>query len=150
MIWGRWHRDYWLQLRNPVFSELQHGSGVWETVVESQAHLSAPALETVGTVVYIAAAAGNVYALLASNGIVTWTFSVGANVNAPTIGADEKVFLGSHDLTQCALDGVSGALNWSFSANQMLFAAAVGGDGTVYAGSPDQHLCALDGHKGAV
>jgi len=107
-------------------------------------------------VVYFGSGDGNVYALAAASGTLTWKFKTGDVVHASPAIAGGMVFVGSWDSHFYALDAASGKEKWRFKTgddpdthNQVgIQSSAAVVDGTVYFGCRDSNLYALDATTG--
>lgn len=117
-------------------------------------YLSSPAVWH--GLVYIGSGDGNVYALDARTGAVTWKFTTGNVVHASPAIAEGTVFIGSWDTYFYALDALTGKERWRFKTgddtvihNQVgIQSSAAVADGVVYFGCRDSQLYALDAHTG--
>ena len=117
-------------------------------------YLSSPAVWH--GLVYIGSGDGNVYALDARTGSVTWKFATGNVVHASPAVAEGTVFIGSWDTYFYALDALTGRERWRFKTgddtvihNQVgIQSSAAVADGVVYFGCRDSQLYALDAHTG--
>lgn len=116
--------------------------------------LSSPALAD-GRV-YFGSGDGNVYALDAVTGALSWKFHTGNVVHASPAIANGMLYVGSWDSYFYALDAASGQQRWRFKTgedpkinNQVgIQSSAVVADGAVYFGCRDSHLYALDALTG--
>lgn len=116
--------------------------------------LSSPALAD-GRV-YFGSGDGNVYALDAASGVLSWKFHTGNVVHASPAIANGLLYVGSWDSYFYALDAASGQERWRFKTgedpainNQVgIQSSAVVADGAVYFGCRDSHLYALDALTG--
>lgn len=108
--------------------------------------------------VYFGSSDGNVYALGATSGALTWKFKTGNVVHASPAIADGTLYVGSWDSYFYALDAKSGKVRWRFKTGEdpvihnqvgIQSSASVGG-GIVYFGCRDSHLYALDAATGAL
>lgn len=106
--------------------------------------------------VYFGSGDGNVYALNAASGVVSWKFKTGDVVHASPAIADGTLFIGSWDSYFYALDAVTGRQKWRFKTgedadthNQVgIQSSAAVADGMVYFGCRDSNLYALDAVTG--
>jgi outer membrane protein assembly factor BamB len=102
--------------------------------------------------VYFGSGDGNVYALKAATGELTWKFKTGDVVHASPAVADGTVFIGSWDSNFYAIDAASGKGKWQFKTgedpdthNQVgIQSSAAVMDGVVYFGCRDSNLYAVD------
>lgn len=133
-----------------------HGSQpATETMTDPwDCYLSSPAV--VKGVVYFGSGDGNVYALKAASGELSWKFKTGDVVHASPAVADGTLFIGSWDSYFYALDAASGKEKWRFKTgedadthNQVgIQSSAAVADGVVYFGCRDSNLYALDAATG--
>ena len=106
--------------------------------------------------VYFGSGDGNLYALDATTGELSWKFKTGDVIHASPALVDGVLFVGSWDSYFYAVDAATGKEKWRFHAgedplihNQQGFqssAAVVGG--VVYVGCRDAQLYALDAATG--
>jgi outer membrane protein assembly factor BamB len=117
-------------------------------------YMSSPAVSN--GLVYFGSGDGNIYALDAMTGAVTWTVKTGDVVHASPAVADGVVYVGSWDSYFYALDAGTGAVKWKFKTgedpdihNQVgIQSSASVADGVVYFGCRDSKLYAVDAHTG--
>lgn len=117
-------------------------------------YLSSPAVWN--GAVYFGSSDGNVYALNALTGTLTWKFKTGDVVHASPAIADGTLFIGSWDSYFYAIDAASGREKWKFKTgedpdihNQVgIQSSGTVVDGMVYFGCRDSHLYALDANSG--
>jgi eukaryotic-like serine/threonine-protein kinase len=117
-------------------------------------YLSSPAVS--GSNVYFGSGDGNVYALDAASGKLTWKFQTGDVVHASPAVAEGTLFVGSWDSYFYALDAATGKEKWKFKTgedheiyNQVgIQSSAAVADGIVYFGCRDSNLYALDARTG--
>ncbi len=119
-------------------------------------YLSSPVVT--GGLVYFGSSDGNIYALDATSGTLSWKFKTGNVVHASPAVADGTLYVGSWDSYFYALDAKSGKVRWRFKTgedpvihNQVgIQSSASVGSGMVYFGCRDSHLYALDAATGAL
>ena len=107
-------------------------------------------------VVYFGSGDGNVYALDAASGALSWKFKTGDVVHASPAIAGGTVFVGSWDSNFYALDAATGKEKWRFKTgddpdihNQVgIQSSAAVIEGVVYFGCRDSNLYALDAATG--
>lgn len=117
-------------------------------------YLSSPVVS--GGKVYFGSGDGNVYALDAGSGTVSWKFQTGDVVHASPAISDGMLFVGSWDSYFYALDAATGKEKWKFKTgedheiyNQVgIQSSAAVADGIVYFGCRDSNLYALDARTG--
>ena len=117
-------------------------------------YLSSPVLWNGG--VFFGSGDGNIYALNAASGALTWKFKTGDVVHASPAIAGGRLFVGSWDSYFYALDAVTGKEKWRFKTgedpvihNQVgIQSSAAVVDGVVYFGCRDSNFYALDAATG--
>ena len=117
------------------------GAVVWSTTLSAAIH-SSPAVDLVHSTVVVGDRSGHVTALATATGAVVWSTLTGAAVIAAPMVTGGKVFVGSMDHSEYALNGATGAALWTFPtlapivSNTILVSSskvAVGSeDGTLY------------------
>ncbi len=101
-----------------------------------------------GRRVYVGSADGQVYAVVAETGRITWSVKTGQKVRATPAVEDGTVYVGSWDGTVYALDALTGETRWKTAiGGQVQSTAAVTG-GLVYTGSRKASVVALDAQTG--
>jgi len=118
--------------------------------------LSSPAVSN-GTV-YFGSSDGNVYALNARTGSLTWKFKTGDVVHSSPAVVGGTVYVGGWDTFFYALDAATGALKWKYKTgddadehNQIgIQSSPAVVDGVVYFGGRDSYLYALQAGTGAL
>jgi len=106
--------------------------------------------------VFFGSGDGNIYALNAASGVLTWKFKTGDVVHASPAIAGGRLFVGSWDSYFYALDAVTGKEKWRFKTgedpvihNQVgIQSSAAVVDGVVYFGCRDSNFYALDAATG--
>jgi outer membrane protein assembly factor BamB len=106
--------------------------------------------------VFFGSGDGNIYALNAASGALTWKFKTGDVVHASPAIAEGRLFVGSWDSYFYALDAVTGKEKWRFKTgedpvihNQVgIQSSAAVVDGVVYFGCRDSNFYALDAATG--
>jgi outer membrane protein assembly factor BamB len=117
--------------------------------------LSSPAIWN--GMVFFGSGDGNVYAVDAIAGTLTWKFHTGDAVHASPAIADGVLFIGSWDTYIYALEAATGKERWRFKTgddpkihNQTgIQSSPVVVDGLVYVGCRDAHVYALDVKTGS-
>ena len=117
-------------------------------------YLSSPVVWKGG--VFFGSGDGNIYALNAATGVLTWKFKTGDVVHASPAIADGELFIGSWDSYFYALDVATGKQKWRFKTgedpdihNQVgIQSSAAVVDGIVYFGCRDSNFYALDAATG--
>lgn len=108
--------------------------------------------------VYFGSGDGNIYAVDAASGRLSWSFQTGNVVHATPAVVDGVVYVGSWDRNLYALDATTGARRWVFETGQdtviynqvgIVSSAAVA-NGTVYFGARDGHFYAVDAASGVL
>ena len=117
------------------------GALQWSTKLSAAIH-SSPAVDPVDSTVVVGDRSGHVTALAAATGAVVWSTLTGAAVNAAPMVNAGKVYVGSMDHSEYALNGATGAVRWTqqtqgpIASNTILVSPtkiAVGSeDGTLY------------------
>ena len=117
------------------------GSVEWSKQLSAAVH-SSPAVDTVHSTVVVGDRSGHVTALATTTGAVVWSTLTRAAVIAAPMVAAGKVFVGSMDHAEYAMNGATGTVLWSFqtqgaiASNTILVSSAkvaVGSeDGTLY------------------
>jgi outer membrane protein assembly factor BamB len=89
-----------------------------------------------------------VYALDGATGAKKWESAVGTlGADAPTVGPDGTVYVGSHDNIVYALDGKTGAKQWQFATRQSIETAPRLADDVLYVSADKLYaLRAGNGH----
>jgi eukaryotic-like serine/threonine-protein kinase len=133
-----------------------HGSQpVAETMPDPfDVYLSSPSIWN--GAVYFGSGDGNIYALNAASGALTWKVETGDVVHASPAIADGTLFIGSWDSYFYALDAATGKQRWRFKTgedpnihNQVgIQSSAAIMHGMVYFGCRDSNLYALDTRTG--
>lgn len=102
--------------------------------------------------VFVGTEAGNVYALDAHSGALSWRYDVGAPVLNSVGAADGLVIFGAMDGAVYALDAGQGNLVWrmTFSTPASFSTAPLLAEGKVMLGSREGHFYGLDIASGAV
>lgn len=98
--------------------------------------------------VYIGSADGNVYALKAASGQISWTFKTGQKVRATPIIDNGILYIGSWDGTVYALDAKTGRGNWQIPIGGQIQTTALVCNGLVYTASRKASVVALDAQTG--
>lgn len=106
--------------------------------------------------VFFGSGDGNVYAVDATSGQLSWKFATEDVVHGSPAVANGLVYVGSYDGKFYAIDAATGQSRWTFQGgvdpsihNQQGFqASAAVVDGVVYVGSRDAHVYALDATSG--
>jgi outer membrane protein assembly factor BamB len=106
--------------------------------------------------VYFGSGDGNVYALDAASGKVSWKFKTGDVVHASPAISDGTLFIGSWDSYFYAVDTATGQEKWRFKTgedhdiyNQVgIQSSAAVMDGVVYFGCRDSNFYAVDARTG--
>ena len=101
-------------------------------------------------VVYFGSLDDKVYALNASNGVVIWNYTTGANVLSPAAVAEGMVFVGSEDYNVYGLNATTGAYVWSYKTGYFVDSAIAYSNGVVYAASEDYNVYAFNASNGAL
>lgn len=93
----------------------------------------------------------HVYSLNASTGSLNWTFTTDYRVNdAPAVGNDGTIYIGSGDDRLYAVNPFSGEEKWRLELGGWARSPAIAADGTVYVGSGDNKLYAVNPVDGTV
>ena len=106
--------------------------------------------------VYFGSGDGNVYAIDAPTGSLSWKFQTGNVVHATPAVVDGIVYVGSWDRNLYALDAATGAKRWAFETGQDtviynqvgINSSAVVSNGIVFVGARDGHFYAVDAKSG--
>ena len=101
-------------------------------------------------VLYVGSFNGNMYALDAATGALSWSFAAGDVIRWRATVAHGLVYFGSVDRHVYALDAATGELRWRYETEGPQWVGPVVADGLVYAGVGQRHLYALDAATGAL
>lgn len=106
--------------------------------------------------VYFGSGDGNVYAIDASTGALSWSFKTGNVVHATPAVVDGVVYIGSFDRNMYALDATTGSKRWAYETGQDtvvynqvgINSSAAVSNGIVFFGARDGHFHAVDVRTG--
>jgi outer membrane protein assembly factor BamB len=100
--------------------------------------------------IYVGSLDGNVYALAADSGKITWTFKTEGKVRATPAISDGVVYIGSWDECMYALDGRTGQLRWKTPVEGEVQSTALVANGLVYTASRKASVMALNAQTGEI
>ncbi len=98
--------------------------------------------------IYIGSFDGNLYAVAADNGLISWTFKAEEKIRATPALADGVVYVGSWDEAMYAVDAKTGQLRWKTSVEGEVQTTALVANGLVYTASRKASVMALDAQTG--
>ena len=98
--------------------------------------------------IYVGSLDGNVYALAADTGHVSWTYTTGSKVRATPTVDNGALYVGSWDESFYALDALTGQLRWKTPVGGEVQSTALVADGLVYTASRKASVVALDAQTG--
>lgn len=100
--------------------------------------------------VFVGSLDGNVYALAADSGDITWRFATGQRVRATPAVEDGIVYIGSWDGSVYALEAQTGRARWATPIGGQVQTTALAADGRVYSASRKASVVALDAQTGEI
>lgn len=120
--------------------------------------LSTPIIDSANGNVCFGSSDGNVYALDAKKGTVTWKRATGGPIHAAPLLYNGSVYIGSWDFNLYAIDAQDGAVKWKFKTGEHpaqhvlegIQAAPIADDSVIYFGARDAFLYALNANTGAL
>jgi eukaryotic-like serine/threonine-protein kinase len=98
--------------------------------------------------VYVGSMDGNLYALDANSGHVSWRYQTGGNVRATPVLDNGILYVGSWDKYFYALDAQTGHLRWKKFVGGEVQSTALVDNGMVYTASRKASVVALDAQSG--
>ena len=85
----------------------------WTTKLSAAIH-SSPAVDSTHSTVVVGDRNGHVTAVAIATGHVVWSTLTGAAVTAMPMVSNGRVYVGSHDHSEYALNGADGAVLWTY------------------------------------
>jgi outer membrane protein assembly factor BamB len=136
-LWWHFHLWVWGIVDRPP---AQKGF-LWSRDLARRTSMSSPAL--LGDTLYVAAAAGRLYALDATRGRTRWEYALGATSYSSPVVAGPAVYLGAEDGSVHAVDRETGARLWTTTVGGSIATRPVVAGDTLYAASADGTLYAI-------
>ncbi|MDI3320527.1 PQQ-binding-like beta-propeller repeat protein [Pinibacter soli] len=120
--------------------------------------LSSPAIDSVNGNVCFGSSDGNVYALSARKGTMSWKQTTQGPIHATPLLHNGVIYIGSWDFNLYAINANNGSVKWKFKTNEQptyhilegIQAAPVADDSLIYFGARDAFFYALNANTGTL
>ena len=125
------------------------GTVQWTTKLSAAIH-SSPAIDSTHSTVVVGDRNGHVTAVAIATGHVVWSTLTGAAVTAMPMVSNGRVYVGSHDHSEYALNGADGAVLWTYQTQGPIVSNTISLSTKIAVGSEDGTLYYLNMATGKV